>query len=180
MIANVSKANCTLVTAGVLPTLFLSVEKCCVLTVTNRVNRIVRLHSSQRNYTEACITCQRIRCARWQEPQIRCALYEDHQKSLQGFVIRTSRNFRQLKSIIHLYRALVAPHHYDILTLVHHISGGYSHRFTRYVFKKFHYPYCDYETRCRQLELMTLQRRRILNDQIHQSPFIERFYGFII
>lgn len=93
-------------------------------------------------------------------------------KSL-GFVIRTSRSFRNLSSIMYLYRALVVPH----LEFASPIWSPYyvkyveaiksvQRRFTRFVFKKFHYPYCEYETRCRQLHLMTLNRRRVLHGQL--------------
>ena len=39
-------------------------------------------------------------------------------------------------------------------------------RLTRFVFRKFHLPYDDYETRCKKLGLLTLRRRRTLHDQM--------------
>ena len=88
-----------------------------------------------------------------------------------GFVIRASRCFRQVDSVIHLYRALVAPHLEYASSIWCPYFIKYSdaiesvqRRFTRYVFRKFRLPYSDYETRCKTLKLLTLRRRRMLHD----------------
>lgn len=93
-------------------------------------------------------------------------------KSL-GFLIRTCRHFMQLKTVHHLYRTLVSPS----LDYASPIWSPYynkyidslesvQRRYTRYVYRKFGWQYADYETRCKQLKLLTLRRRRVLHDQM--------------
>lgn len=98
-----------------------------------------------------------------------------------GFVIRTSRSFKSITSVMHLYRSLVLPHleyccpvwspYY--LKYVNAIESV-QRRFTRYVFRKFNIAYSDYETRCKWLFLQTLRRRRVMHDQILLYKLVKR------
>ena len=90
-----------------------------------------------------------------------------------GFIIRTSRHFRNLDTILLLYESLVRchleyatqiwnPHTYTNLEIIEKLQR----RFTRYVYRKFHIPYQDYDQRLRLLQLQPLWVRRIYFDLI--------------
>ena len=90
-----------------------------------------------------------------------------------GFLIRTSRQFTMLETILHLYRTLVQPHLEYACPVwspnyIKYIDSleSVQRRFTRYVFRKFGWPYADYEWRCKTLKLLSLRRRRVLHDQM--------------
>lgn len=84
-----------------------------------------------------------------------------------GFVMRTSRHFHSLDAVLHLFHMLVLPH-LDYACVIWspfyatHIATieRVQRRFTRFVYRKFRLPYSDYHTRCRQLKLLPLDRRR--------------------
>lgn len=90
-----------------------------------------------------------------------------------GFVIRMGRHFVTLDAIMHLYVTLVRPH-LDYASVVW--SPHYSihenavervqRRFTRFVFRKFRMPYCDYNDRLKRLKLLSLRKRRMMTDQM--------------
>ena len=150
--------------------------KCYVLTVTNKSNPVIYPYESS-----AGIAVSRASTVKDLGVIIDGNLKFDNHvehivnkafKSL-GFLIRTSRQFMLLKTVLHLYRALVAPN----LEYACPIWSPYyikymdsiesvQRRFTRFVFRKFHLPYAEYEFRCRKLGLLTLRRRRILHDQM--------------
>lgn len=90
-----------------------------------------------------------------------------------GFVIRTSRNFQRPETVIYLYNTLVrsqleyaspiwSPHYKDYILRVERIQR----RFTRYLFRKFHIPYLDYDGRLHVLGLQSLGLRRLVADGI--------------
>lgn len=90
-----------------------------------------------------------------------------------GFVIRTSRGFRRLASIMHLYRHLVLPQLDYACSIwspyyLNHVAAveAVQRRFTRFVFRKFDMQYCDYHSRAKKLNLLSLRRRRTLFDQV--------------
>lgn len=90
-----------------------------------------------------------------------------------GFVIRTSRHFRNLESILNLYSALVLPilEYASCIWSKHCPSPNQSlesvqRRFTRYLYKKFNWPYECYMTRLYRLNMFTLDTRRIIRDQL--------------
>ena len=98
-----------------------------------------------------------------------------------GFLIRTSRSFRCISSVLHLYRALVAPQLEYACPIwspyyVKYIDAieSVQRRFTRFVFRKFNLSYCDYDSRCKWLKIMPLRRRRILHDQMLLFNIVRR------
>ena len=88
-----------------------------------------------------------------------------------GFVIRSSRNFRNIDTIILLYKTLVRSQ-LEYGTVIwspytrNHIDAieKVQRKFTRFVYYKFHYPYQDYEHRLLTLGLQSLKKRRQLTD----------------
>ena len=151
-------------------------SKCCVITVTNKNNPIEFPYASSTGQPITRVTTvkdlgvhvdETLRFNYHVETIVNKAF-----KSL-GFLIRTSRQFMLLKTVMHLYRALVVPHLEYASPVWNPCYNKYmdsiesvQRRFTRFVFRKFHLPYADYETRCKKLGLLTLRRRRILHDQM--------------
>lgn len=90
-----------------------------------------------------------------------------------GFVMRTSRSFMKKESILHLYRTLVLPQleyasvvwspHYDTCA---DLLENVQRRFTRFMFRRFRLTYCPYFERLQVLGLLTLRKRRMLQDQM--------------
>ena len=84
-----------------------------------------------------------------------------------GFLIRTSKWFRNLSTIIYLYKTLVRSQveyaaviwspHYNIY--IEKLEVVQRH-FTRYIFRKFHIPYLSYVDRLKVLKLEPLSYRR--------------------
>lgn len=90
-----------------------------------------------------------------------------------GFVMRTSRHFRSLLAVIHLYETLVlsqldycstiwSPFYENHCEVLERIQR----RFTRFVFRKFGFSYAEYGARCHVLDLLPLKKRRLLHDQM--------------
>ena len=70
--------------------------------------------------------------------------------------------------VIHLYRILAVPH-------FEYAFASWSPYYCKYFdaiqnvqrrFKKFHLPYCDHESKCKALSLLTLRRRKMLHDEM--------------
>ena len=85
-----------------------------------------------------------------------------------GFLTRTCQKFTNLKTILCLYKAIVRPHLEYCSSVWSPIYNIYAdkvesvqHRFTRYVYKKFHYLMEEYQTRLQRLELQSLYDRRM-------------------
>lgn len=93
-------------------------------------------------------------------------------KSL-GFVIRTTKPFRDIESIIKLYKTLVLPH-LEYASVIwnpfqkNHIDSleAVQRRFTRYLWRKFGNQYTDYDSRLKHLKLLSLRKRRVVADQM--------------
>lgn len=90
-----------------------------------------------------------------------------------GFVIRTCRKFHNPDTIIYLYNALVrtqleyaspiwSPYYKEYIVRLERVQR----RFTRYLFKKFHIPYLEYDGRLAVLGMQPLVFRRLLNDGV--------------
>lgn len=90
-----------------------------------------------------------------------------------GFVIRTSRSFRNIDAILCLYYTLVrslleygnviwSPHYKIHMKRIEKIQK----RFTRFLFRKFHIPYINYDTRLRILNMKSLCQRRMETDGV--------------
>lgn len=157
--------------------LTLNAEKCSVLTVSNKTTHDVSyMYTLQGGQQLAHLTSVKDLGVHFDD-NLRFHTHVDRlvDKAFRtlGFVIRTSRNFRRIGSILHLYRHLVLPH-LDYACLIwspcflSHIATveAVQRRFTRFVFRKFRMQYCDYETRAKKLNLMTLKKRRVLFDQM--------------
>lgn len=90
-----------------------------------------------------------------------------------GFLMRTCTRFRKLKPLKTLYLTLVRPlleynspvwspfYNTHVRTL-----ESVQNRFTRYVYRKFHYPYESSDVRNKRLELSSLLDRRNINDAL--------------
>ena len=91
-----------------------------------------------------------------------------------GFLIRTARHFRNIESILFLYKSLVrsqleyatiiwSPYAITYIELIEKIQR----RFTRFIYKKFHIPYQYYEHRLRLLQMEPLYIRRKYYDLVY-------------
>ena len=94
-------------------------------------------------------------------------------KSL-GFIIRTSRYFRSIETVVLLYVSLVrskleyasvvwSPHYNQHIEAIEKIQ----HKFTRFVYRKFHIPYQHYQDRLKTLNLQSLYSRRAEIDLLY-------------
>ena len=88
-------------------------------------------------------------------------------------MIRTSKLFRNISSVITLYKTLVrsqleyAPQIWSpFLKTYNDKVEQVQRRFSRYVFKKFHIPYLPYTERLKVLELEPLSSRRKFFDLV--------------
>ena len=88
-----------------------------------------------------------------------------------GFVIRVSRNFRNVDTVMVLYKTLVRSQlEYASVVwspyLKSHVRAieKVQRKFTRFLYRKFQYPYQEYEDRLTSLELESLCNRRQLID----------------
>lgn len=90
-----------------------------------------------------------------------------------GFISRSLNKFRQLSTYITLYNTYIRsiieycstiwnPHYGIYINELERIQK----RFTRMLFRKFHYPYEGYETRLLRLEMNSLENRRLMLDEI--------------
>lgn len=174
----------------------LNASKSTVLTVSNKLTNIQHQYKLSNSTTLSQTSCTKD-LGVWIDSGLK---FGEHvgkavNKAFRslGFVIHSSRSFSKISSVLHLYRTLVAPHleynavvwppyylkYMDALGLV-------QRRFTRFVFRKFHLPKSDYETRSKFLNLLTLRKQRIIaacraaitvrSDTVTRStaPFIER------
>lgn len=90
---------------------------------------------------------------------------------LSGFVMRICRSFNQLDPMISLFNRIVRPileycspsWNPCYLQYVERIEAV-QHTFTRFVYRKFHFPYEPYQTRISRLQMTSLcDRRRVLD-----------------
>lgn len=90
-----------------------------------------------------------------------------------GFLMRTCTRFRELRALLTLYFTIVRPlleynspvwsPIYDIYVRTLESVQG---RFTKYIYRKFHYPYEPSDVRNKRLGLPLLSERRNLNDAL--------------
>ena len=89
------------------------------------------------------------------------------------FIMRTTQAFTSITTIVHLYRVLVlsqldyaspvwSPSYQKYINAIESVQR----RFTRFISRKFNLSYCDYQSCCRWLNLLSLCRRKVLHDQI--------------
>lgn len=101
-----------------------------------------------------------------------------------GFVMRTCRHFSSINAVKHLYSTLVlsqldycatvwSPYYFTHMETLERVQR----RFTRFVFRKFKLAPTDYNTRCRALGLLTLRKRRILQDQMMLHSVVRNRLG---
>lgn len=109
-----------------------------------------------------------------------------------GFISRSLRKFRDIGTYLTLYNtyvrsildygSIVWSPFYDIhINTIERVQK----RFTRLLFRKFHYPTEDYENRLLRLELTSLENRRLLFDEltlykIHNGIYNTSLNQFII
>lgn len=90
-----------------------------------------------------------------------------------GFISRSLYRFRKLDTYITLYNSYVrsiteycasiwSPYYQVHIDAIERIQK----KFTRIIFRKFHYPYECYDMRLRRLELLSLENRRRLTDEL--------------
>lgn len=106
--------------------------------------------------------------------------FEQHYKNLTsraykllGFISRSLNKFRQMSTYMTLYNTYIRSiveycsaiwnPHYDIY--IHNIER-IQKRFTRMIYRKFHYPYEEYNKRLVRLEMNSLENRRLMMDEI--------------
>lgn len=88
-----------------------------------------------------------------------------------GFLMRTCKQFYRIEPLLTIYCTIVRPlleynspvwsPFYEIHTKT---LDSMQNRFTRYIFRKFHYPYEPSDMRNLRLELKSLMDRRDMND----------------
>lgn len=90
-----------------------------------------------------------------------------------GFISRSLNKFKQIGTYMTLYNSYVrsileyassiwCPHSDNHITTIERVQK----RFTRTIFRKFHYPYEKYHVRLIRLGMLSLENRRILNDEL--------------
>jgi len=147
--------------------------KCLILTITRQIN----IQAAE--YKIKGIPLKRTECARDLGVLVDSRLkFDQHIENIVkkaskmlGFVIRICRKFRNVKSIIQMYNSLVRSQlEYcstiwsPMYTIHAEKIENIQHRFTRFIYKKFHYPDESYENRVMRLGLTTLIDRRIQTD----------------
>lgn len=92
---------------------------------------------------------------------------------MMGFVMRLCKPFHMLKPIVSLFNQLVRPSLEYCSTAWNPYYVQYSdrleaiqHAFTRYLYRKFHYPYEPYNTRLQRLGMCSLLDRREVADML--------------
>lgn len=157
-------------------------EKSVVLSISNKINPIESVYT----FTDGSIV-SKVETAKDLGVTFDNKLrFNEHYETLTnkafrslGFLIRTSRYFRDIDAVIYLYNAIVLPH---LIYASSVWSPFYSvninrieevqRRFTRFLFRKFRLPSSDYLSRCRRLGMLTLENRRVLQDQMLLHAFI--------
>lgn len=90
-----------------------------------------------------------------------------------GFISRSLNKFKQLRTYHTLYNTYVRsiieygspiwnPNYNNAITQLERIQK----RYTRFIYRKFHYPTESYETRLIRLEMFSLENRRLLTDEL--------------
>lgn len=105
--------------------------------------------------------------------------FETHYKNIStrayklGFISRSLNKFRLLSTYSTLYNTYVRSIIEYCSTIWNPHYGIYIHeieriqkRFTRMIFRKFHYPYEPYKSRLLRLEMNSLENRRLMLDEI--------------
>lgn len=91
-----------------------------------------------------------------------------------GFISRSLYRFRKLDTYITLYNSYIrsiaeycasiwSPYYQTHIDALERIQK----KFTRIIFRKFHYPYESYDMRLKRLELLSLENRRNLIDELN-------------
>lgn len=91
-----------------------------------------------------------------------------------GFITRSLYKFRQIDTYITLYYSYIrsiteycasiwSPYYQVHIDAIERIQK----KFTRIIFRKFHYPYENYDMRLKRLELLSLEDRRNLIDELN-------------
>lgn len=91
-----------------------------------------------------------------------------------GFITRSLYKFRRIDTYIALYNSYVrsnaeycasiwSPYYQSHIDAIERIQK----KFPRIIFRKFHYPYESYNMRLIRLELMSLEDRRSLIDELN-------------
>lgn len=158
-------------------TLPLNPSKCSSMTITNKVSNVVQSSYSLGNGTIIPSLNSTKDLGVIIDSKLK---YNEHVdrvankafKSL-GFLIRTCRHFISYDAALLLYSTLVLPHLEYAATIW---SPYYSvnvesiekvqRRFTRFVYRRYRIPYSDYHSRLKRLGLLSLTKRRTLNDQM--------------
>jgi len=163
--------------------LHMNASKCCVLTVTKKLNYLkgdyyadnVLLNRTEQTKDLGVIVDSRLKFDIHIENTVKRA------NRMLGFVMRVCRQFRKLHSILALYNTLVRPileYCSPVWSPIYAIHSekieNVQHRFTRYVFKKFHYPYESYEQRLLRLQMNSLSDRRTQTDLVTLSKIVHQ------
>lgn len=159
-------------------------DKCQVLTLTRQLQPLkfnyemegVRLEVMSSTKDLGVIVDKRLKFDAHIESSVKKA------NRMLGFLMRTSRRFTQLDSIICLYNALVRSHLeycspvWSPIYATHDSKiESVQRRFTRFLYRKFHYPTEEYSERLRRLNMKSLADRRLqidfltLHKVIHHS-----------
>lgn len=92
---------------------------------------------------------------------------------LLGFISRSLNKFRELKTYIIMFNTYVRSIIEYCSSVWNPYYGNHIHeieriqkRFTRMIYRKFHFPYEPYEKRLLRLELNSLENRRLMSDEI--------------
>ena len=147
-----------------------------ILTVTNKLNPVVfQYNSTSGNAIPRVVTVKDLGVQVDSNLKFDAHVENIVNKAFKilGFVIRTSRSFKSLGSVLHLYKSLVLLQLEYACQVWSPAYNKYSdaievvqRRFTRFVFRKFNVPYCDYDKRLEWLRLISLRRRRMLHDDM--------------
>lgn len=89
-----------------------------------------------------------------------------------GFISRSLNKFKEMRTYFTLYNLYIrsileycssvwTPHYQDHIDTIERVQK----KFTRMIFRKFHFPYETYNMRLIRLDMLSLEDRRILADE---------------